>query len=330
MPGVEPDLLGPRTQGLVTAAQLRQAGIGTDAVRRHLVAGHLVKVRKGVYAAGPLPALPRFVVTEQGVAPVYVLAVRATLLSLRGTATARGRTAAALRGWGLLVEPSRTIEVAVPHGRSRAAAKGVRVQQRRRLTRERVHVLADTDPLWLTDPVQTVLDCCRDLPFVEAVVICDSALRSGDVTIEALVRAVRRQCGVLHAARARRVIAAADPACGSVLESVLRCRLLLAGICGFTTQVVLGAANGGDAMRVDFCFEAVRLVVEVDGQKWHQDVARDRRRDNTLARRGYRVLRYTWAEVVHDADRVVAEIAEAALLGSGDFHYVTPGVARAA
>ena len=34
-------------------------------------------------------------------------------------------------------------------------------------------------------------------------------------------------------------------------------------------------------------------------------------RDNLLARQGWRVLRYTWAEVVHEPERVVAEIREA-------------------
>ena len=64
-------------------------------------------------------------------------------------------------------------------------------------------------------------------------------------------------------------------------------------------------------MRVDFCFEDAGLVVEVDGAKWHQDVGRDRARDNALAVLGWRVLRFAWVEVVHEPAGVLAQVVEA-------------------
>lgn len=313
------------TQGLATPSMLRRAGVGRSALSRLTAAGRLgrlVRIRRAVYAAQPLAPLPRFVVTDMGVAAIYVAHVRAVLMSLRRGSAACGRTAAALRGWGLLVEPSRTIEVAVPHGRSRVSMKGVRVRQRRRLAKELFVALPGTRPLWVTTAVRTVVDCCLTLPFVEAVVICDSALRAGDVSIAALLQAVRRQCGVREAVLARRVIRAADPMCGSVLESVLRCRLILAGITGFTTQQVLRDATGKRVLRVDFRFDACRLVVEVDGAKWHLDPVRDRGLDNALACLGYRVLRFTWSDVVHDHARVLAEIESALRAGTKDIQSV--------
>jgi very-short-patch-repair endonuclease len=319
-----------RDQGLVTPSVLRCSGIGGSVLSRACAAGTVVRIRRGVYAAARLAPLPRFVVTDQGVAAAYVAHVRAALLSLGGTATACGRTAAALRGWGLLVEPSRVIEVAVPHGRGRARARGVRITQRRRLAREPVEVLTGTSPLWLTTPLRTVLDCCLSLPLVEAVVACDSALRARAVSMGELLQAAGRQSGVRSARRIRRVLQLADPESGSVLESVLRCHLLLAGIDGFTTQRVLRAAGGQYVLRVDFCFESCRLVVEADGAKWHPDPGRDRALDNRLACLGYRVLRYTWAEVVHDAERVVAEVLEAICPGGADIHLGTRGTSRAA
>jgi very-short-patch-repair endonuclease len=319
-----------RSQGLLTPARLRALGVDRSALSRARADGDVVRVHRKVYAAAPLPALPRFVVGEKGVAPIYVAHVRAALLSLGDGAAACGRTAAALRGWGLLVEPSRTVEVAVPHGRGRARGKHLRIRQVRRLRRESVIVLAGTDSLSLTTAVQTVIDCCLSLPLVEAVVVCDSALRSGDVSMRELLRAARKQTGVRSARRVREVLRLADPLSGSVLESVLRCRLAQAGITRFETQCVLRDRDGRHVLRVDFCFGAARLVVETDGQKWHQDPLRDRSLDNALACLGFRVLRYTWAEVVHDHERVVADIVRALDPGSFDIHLVTQEAAAAA
>ena len=273
--------------------------------------------------------MPRFLVTDRGVAPEYVARVRAVLLSLGRSATACGRTAAVLRGWALFTEPRATVEIAVPHGRAVRTPGDAKVQERRRLEREQLIVLADTTAMWVTTALQTAVDCAVSLPLLQAVVLCDSALRARDVTVEELVKATASLPGVRDVKRARRVVELCDPSSGSVLESVLRVRMMLDGITGFRSQVSLRDAGGGHVLRVDFCFAGARLVVEADGQKWHQDVVRDRRLDNALAVLGWRVLRYTWAEVVHDADRVLAEIA-AALGATTSGHLAPPGAVLAA
>lgn len=310
---------GMHSQGVVGTAQLRRAGVSRSQLSRAVAAGAVVRVRAGVYALAGLSPLPRFVVTDVGVDPSYVAHVRAVLLGLGDSATACGRTAAALHGWGLLVEPSRTVEVAVPHGRSSAGGRFVRAVQRRTAAGHRRVILPDTDPVWTTTPVQTVIDCALDLPLLQAVVLCDSALRARDVTVEELVRAAGRLGGVRHARRLRRVLELCDPDSGSVLESVLRVRMLRAGVDGFRSQVVV-CDRPGQHVRVDFCFAAAGLVVETDGARWHQDPARDRVRDNALAVLGWRVLRYTWAEVLHEADRVLAEIVDAVACATPSFH----------
>lgn len=300
--------LGEDSQGLVTAAALRNAGVCSRDITD--AGSAVVKVRRGVYATSPLPAWPKFVVTDEGPAPAYVAHVRAAVLSLGKAAVARGRTAAVLRGWALLVEPGRTIEIAVAHGGSRRSRKGVKLVQRRQL--EVVGIChGDADPIKVTSAVQTAMDCCLALPLREAVVACDSALRSKQVGMPELQAAARRLAGVRDAARVRRVLELCDPLSGSVLESVLRLAMTLDGITGFDTQTVLRDASSVHVLRADFCFSGSGLVVEVDGQKWHQDPVRDRERDNGLARIGYRVLRYTWSDVMREPDRVLAEIREA-------------------
>jgi very-short-patch-repair endonuclease len=134
---------------------------------------------------------------------------------------------------------------------------------------------------------------------------------------------------VREARRVREVLDYCDPLSGSVLETVLRVRMLLAGITGFTTQRVLRDVPGAH-LRVDFCFAAQGVVVEVDGVRWHQDPARDRVRDNALAALGWRVLRFTWAEVVHEHDRVLAEIRAALACATPSVHLVVSEAQRAA
>jgi very-short-patch-repair endonuclease len=321
---------GVRSQGLVVTEQLRRAGVSRSALSRAVQAGDLIRIRRRVYAAQPLPALPRFVVTETGVAPAYVAHARAALLSLGPAATACGRTAAALRGWGLLVEPARTLEIALPHGRGHTRLAGARVGQRRHVRRERVQVLPGTEPLWLTSPLGTVVECCLTLPLLDAVVVCDSALRAGALRLDDLSRLGRSLQGVRHARRVRAVSRLCDPGSGSVLESVLRVRMVLAGVTGFASQTVLRDRDGRHLLRADFCFERAGLVVEVDGQRWHQDVVRDRARDNALARVGWRVLRYDWDAVVHDAPSVIAEVRAALSCGRPRIHLPSAAPVQAA
>lgn len=101
-----------------------------------------------------------------------------------------------------------------------------------------------------------------------------------------------------------------DPRSESFPESVLRWLLVWAGI-PFRIQEWI------DDMRVDFLIG--RLVVEVDGREHHDDpdtFERDRARDARLSIRGYRVLRFSYAQVVYRPDEVLAAIHAA--LARGD------------
>lgn len=304
--------------GIASAAQLRAAGVSRSSLSRALCDNQVVRVRPGVYGVADLAPWPTFLVTSTGVAPAFVQSVRAALLSLGETATAGGLTAACLRGWGVLHEPLRVLEIMVPRGRSRAQLAGVRIRQRRRLDRTLWAPLAGQDPVWITSAVTTVLDCIRSLKLDEAVVVCDSALRSGQVTLAELREAARRLRGHRHAARARRVLDLADPKSGSVLESVLRLLLVQDGLIGFDTQRVIRDAKGRYVLRVDLCFAALGLVIEADGSRWHPDPVRDRKLDNRLVAAGWRVLRFTWSEVVHDPAAVVQLVRAAVTSGSQD------------
>lgn len=64
---------------------------------------------------------------------------------------------------------------------------------------------------------------------------------------------------------------------------------------------------------VDFAFPDGRLIVEVDGRRWHsrdQDFEKDRRRDNAAVLAGWRVLRFTWGRLKTDPKGVSIDIEQ--------------------
>lgn len=63
----------------------------------------------------------------------------------------------------------------------------------------------------------------------------------------------------------------------------------------------------GDGVEVDFSWPQPRLIVETDGHARHGDrhvFEEDRRRDQQLVAAGWRVVRFTWRQVVHDRAEV--------------------------
>ncbi len=167
------------------------------------------------------------------------------------------------------------------------------------------------DGLRVTSVLRTLHDLCRVLVFVQAVVAADSALRHGLIDVADLQGGLDAVRGG-GSRRPRAVAAAVDPLSGSVLETLLR--LLLRGVVPPPlSQFEIRDRVGMFVARVDLCWPAVRLVVEADGYAYHSDRAayrRDRERLNQLERLGWRVLRFTWEDVVHRPEHVVALVRE--------------------
>jgi very-short-patch-repair endonuclease len=67
-------------------------------------------------------------------------------------------------------------------------------------------------------------------------------------------------------------------------------------------------------LKVDFLWPAARLVVEVDGGRFHRHpraFERDRRRDQILVAAGYRVVRVTWRQLRQEPMAVMVRIGQA-------------------
>lgn len=251
---------------------------GIREVRRAVTEGRIRRISHGVYA---LPAS---------------LSAVATARSHRGVLS--HESAALHWGFSVLNRPDRP-HVTIPRN------------CRRRPSREPVTLhWADAPAVDdVTTPVRTVLDCARILPFGEALVVADSALRTRLVAREELLTAGRRlrRAGRIQVAR---IAELADGRSESALESMLRAVLLEAGLDMFVPQVWIEEDPEFSA-RVDLADPVRRLVLEADSFEFHgtrKALARDCRRYVSLVVRGWTVLRFSWEDVIHDPDWVVESV----------------------
>lgn len=218
-------------------------------------------------------------------------------------------SAALMHGWPVALVPDLP-HVTVPPDRPRADDPlEVAVLHIR-------HLHPSDHAAWSTNPLRTVLDCARDLPFAEALAVADSALRMESVTRDQLLDATARMHGPAGE-MARRVAAYSDGKAANPFESVLRAHCIEAGLevipqhevtCGLLT------------LHPDLANPLLGIVVEADSYTRHgmrkTDFFRDCERYNALTATGWRVLRFTWDQVMDLRDYVMttvrATMAEAA------------------
>lgn len=132
-----------RQHGIITIAQLREAGLSDDAVGERVRRGWLRRLHRGVYAVGnPRPTLEGW-----WTAAVFAGGEGAVLSH---------RSAAVL--WGLLprgAASGRRIDISVPSTAGRRKHRGVRLHRRRSLD-SRTRTKRDGIPV--TNPAQTIRD----------------------------------------------------------------------------------------------------------------------------------------------------------------------------
>lgn len=59
---------------------------------------------------------------------------------------------------------------------------------------------------------------------------------------------------------------------------------------------------------VDFAFPRARLAVEADGDAYHQDSDRERRRDEEIRRQGWHIVHFTGSAIYNDAASCVRDV----------------------
>jgi very-short-patch-repair endonuclease len=271
------EVLG-RRGGTATFAELRTL-VSAHAVRTALAAGHIRRTAKGVYS---LPEAP------------------AALAAARSHGGVVSHLSAAQHwGFGVLDRPTLP-HVTIPPDRARRRA-GLPCH---------LH-WADVPMLdGVTTPIRTVLDCIRTLPLRESLAVSDSALRRG-VDRDELLDAAAAIRGP-HRRRILHVAALADGRAESVFESALRALVIEAGFDGFVPQVAI--QDDGFSARLDLGHRRLQLGLEADSFEHHGTrpaLVRDCRRYTNLTVRGWRILRFSWEDVMYDPEWVVATIARA-------------------
>jgi hypothetical protein len=200
----------------------------------------------------------------------------------------------------------------------------VRPKRDPRLEALRVHVhrLKDLDQgrcrvrsaISCTDPLRTVVDLGAVAEPAELDEVIERALAAGLVDVDGLLAEADRlgrrgRAGVGDLRRGLRRLGVTNNPHPSVLESRLLRVLARAGITPAGTEVIT-YTGAGVFYRLDMVI-VPRLAVEVDGFRYHRSTKHkqsDERRRNRIRLSGTFLLVYTWWDVVHDPDRIVAEI----------------------
>src|SRR5215470_2363535 len=95
------------------------------------------------------------------------------------------------------------------------------------------------------------------------------------------------------------------------METRLRLLLVLAGLPRPDAQVALHDERGRFLGRPDLYSAGQRLCLEYDGGTHRNNLVEDNRRQNLLTNAGYRLLRFTAADVRGLPDRIVEQVREA-------------------
>lgn len=189
-----------------------------------------------------------------------------------------------------------------PHDRSGLHVRFTRAGKRsphildHRLPGPPIAVLQAVDP-----PEHAVRCAIACLATADAIAVCDSVLR------QSVLEPHQLKTILLNAnRRGARLQAAIDPSAESGIESHLRV-LLRSMHLPFRTQVMIRDVGRTDTLVGD------RLVVEADGLEYHsgEQAMNDRRRDMVLHQLGFTVLRFSYWQIVAQADEVKATIRAA-------------------
>ena len=289
-------------------ADWRRAGIPQGRLRALIAAGQLVQIRRGAYAtSGILTEATRDPCLRHA---LDVAAVRA----LRGqTGVASHQSAAAMHGLRLLTAPPEgTVTLTVPSGKRKGGygRSGVTCHMAD-LPAEHVTKLYG---LPVTTAGRTVIDIARTSPFMEGVVVADSALHERHTSKTDLRRVLASCAQWPGTTTAKKVVEFASQLAESPLESCARVVFHERGLPPPQLQIPVFGRSGTLIARVDFMWEEHRVVVEADGLLKYdsgQTAIRELARDRLLREAGYEVVHFTWKELFTDPERVIARIRDA-------------------
>jgi very-short-patch-repair endonuclease len=287
--------LAARQHGVVARRQLLAAGLSSKMIERRAAGRQLVRLHAGVYAVGHA----RLCREGHWLAAVLAVGPQAVLSH---------RDAAALHG---LRRPGDHARWEVTTTTRSVSTKTIRVFNTVGLDASDVTTVQGIPA---TSIARTLVDLAATVPTQQLHKALNEAerLRLADLSeIEGALHRTRHRNGHGHAAM-RAALTRLRELGASHTRSELEDRFL-----ALLDAHALPRPHTnhwlGD-MEVDACWPARRLVVELDGWSSHstrQAFQDDRERSNALQRRGWRLLRFTYADVTRRPERTAGEVAHA-------------------
>ncbi|HVL94997.1 MAG TPA: DUF559 domain-containing protein [Solirubrobacteraceae bacterium] len=276
--------------GVVARRQLVAGGVTAGAIEHRLRAGRLRPLHRGVYAVGHV-ALDR---------RAHALAA---VLACGGKAVLSHDSAAALLRmtdrW-----PAEHVVTVPDHGGRRRP--GIAIHAVRRLDPRDVTMV---DGIRVTAPARTLLDLAETLPLDRLQRVLGEAQVQRLVTLADLRDQMARSPGRRGLAP---LAALLDDGLAQPTRSELEARFqrlirdARLPVPEFNTAV--------ERLEVDAVWRDRRVVVELDGWRFHRSrdaFERDRDRQRRLAAAGYRVIRVTHRQLLHDRLALAADLARA-------------------
>jgi very-short-patch-repair endonuclease len=275
----------------VKRAQLLGAGISRHTIDRKARTGDLHRVHRGIYLVGHRAQAP--------------MAKEWAALLVCGDGALISHCSAAYM-WSILPQGPSEVDVTLVGRRCRPKG-GVRVHVTARID---PRDLRHKDRIPLTAPARTVIDLAADRD--------DATLRRalGEARVLQLVsdrelRAALDRAGSRRGVGLMRALLDSEVEQGYARSEAERRMLELVRAAGLPQPLPNARLEG---YSVDLLWPAQRFVVEVDGYRYHGHRAafeRDRRKDARLLAAGYRVMRFTWRQLVHEPMLVAAMLASA-------------------
>ncbi len=172
----------------------------------------------------------------------------------------------------------------------------------------------------VTTPGRAAVDIAADISVESGVIALDHVLSHETSSVPLGLVERRQQIADIidtdaRLSRSHRLRTAFDTATGlaeSAGESLCLVALRTLGFNGIQQQVDIADAEGGFVARVDFLLDDGRTIIEVDGAVKYIDAARggfargdellqEKRRQYSLERLGYRVIRVMWRDLLDPA-----------------------------
>ena len=282
--------------GVVARPQLLAMGIGTGAIATRIRRHQLHPLHRGVYAVGHLALLPL---------------ARETAAVLAGGPGSFVSHRSAVVVWHLAPTGADvSIDVTV-RASGRGPRPGLRIHRSRLIEATDVRHLRG---LPVASPARALIDFAEDAGDRELERAIHEALARNLVDVRRLLTQANRFRGRRGVARIRRIADESDHPMLTRSQAEER----------FLTLIRSGELPSPevnvlvDGYEVDFLWRDERLIVEVDGFRFHSSrraFERDRRRDADLQAAGFSVLRLTWRQIVDEPYATVARAARA--LGRG-------------